>query len=87
MDAEESRELAIITDVQLAMQGMHHIMMGSSQSLRIEAEDNLMEYIQTNVRAGKLVIETRQGINLSNTRPIDYHPKVKRLNSIMISSS
>jgi hypothetical protein len=87
MVTEESRELANITGVQLAMQGTLHIMLGSSENLRIEAEDNLMEYIQTNLRASNLVIETRQGINLNNTRPIDYYLTVKRLNSIVISSS
>lgn len=85
--AEESRDLRDISGVQLAMQGTLHITVGSNESLRIEAEDNLLEYIQTNVSAGKLVIETRQGINLRNTRPINYYLVVERLNTAVISSS
>jgi hypothetical protein len=81
------RTASNITGVELAMPGIMHITMGASESLRIEAEDNLMEYIQTNVTLGKLVIGTRQGINLQTTRPINYYLMVTELNSIVISSS
>lgn len=83
----EDRDVSNISGVQLANEGALHIMMGDSKSLRIEAEDNLLEYIQTDIRAGKLVIGTRQGINLRASRPIDYYLTVDELNSIVISSS
>ena len=84
---EEGREIGNISGVELATVGTLHITSGTGESLRIEAEDNLLDYIQTNVRAGKLVIETREGINLRPTKPINYDLTVDRLNSIEISSS
>ena len=84
---EENRTLGGISGIELAMPGTLYIEVGGSESLRIEAEDNLMEYIQTNVRAGRLAIETRQGINLRTTRPINYYLTIDELNSIVISSS
>jgi hypothetical protein len=61
--------------------------MGDGESLRIEAEDNLLEYIETDVRAGRLAIETRQGTNLRATRPIKYYLTVDTLDRIEVSSS
>lgn len=83
----EDRVVDNISGVQLANEGTLHIVMGDSESLRIEAEDNLLEYIQTDVRAGRLVVGTRQGINLRASRPIDYYLTVDELSSIVISSS
>jgi hypothetical protein len=84
---EESRSVGGISDVELAMQGNLSIELGSTESLRVEAEDNLLEYIQTEVSAGRLVIETQSGINLRNTEPINYFLTVTGLDSIRISSS
>ncbi len=84
---EEERSVSGLSGVELTMQGTLYITTGSSESLRIEAEDNLLEYIQTNVRGGKLVIGTRQGINLRASRPIKYYLTVDELNSITITSS
>jgi hypothetical protein len=84
---EEDRDVSNISGVELTMQGTLTIVMGGGESLRIEAEDNLLEYIETDVRAGKLVIKTRPGINLQTTRPINYTLTVDELKTITISSS
>ncbi|UCD99437.1 MAG: DUF2807 domain-containing protein [Chloroflexota bacterium] len=84
---EENRTISGISGVKLAMPGTLHIAMGSSEALVIEAEENLLEYIQTEVRGGKLQIDTRQGINLQPREPIDYYLTVVQLESIEISSS
>jgi hypothetical protein len=85
--SEESRSVSGISDVELAMQGNLSIEIGNTEALRIEAEDNLLEYIQTDVSAGRLVIETQSGINLRNAEPINYFLTVTGLDSIRISSS
>lgn len=84
---EETRTVNGISGVELALPGTLHIAMGSSESLRIEADDNLMAYIQTNVSMGKLVIESRRGTNLQPTHPINYYLTVTELKSLVISSS
>jgi hypothetical protein len=84
---EENRSVSGISGVELAMQGSLSIELGSTEALRIEAEDNLLEYIQTEVSAGKLTIESQRGINLRNTEPINYILTVTGLDSIRISSS
>lgn len=84
---EENRNLSNISGVELTMPGMLYIEMGSSETFRIEAEDNLLEHIQTDVQAGRLVIRTREGVNLQATRPIKYYLTVKELDTILVSSS
>jgi hypothetical protein len=84
---EESRSISSISEVELSMPGTLYITVGSNEALRIEAEDNLMQYIQTDVQGGKLQIETQRGINLQATRPINYFLTVVRLDKIGISSS
>jgi hypothetical protein len=84
---EEKRSVSNISSVELAMQGTLSVELGSTESLRIEAEDNLLEYIETPVSAGKLTIESQRGINLQNTEPINYFLTVTGLDSIRISSS
>lgn len=84
---EQNRDLGNISAVELTMEGTLHIVRGGGEALRIEAEDNLLEYIQTDVRAGRLVIETRQGIELDPTQPINYYLTVDELDTIAVSSS
>jgi hypothetical protein len=85
--AEENRDVINISGIELAMPGTVYLLMGSTESLRIEAEENLLEYIETDVTAGRLVIETRRGIRLQTTRPINYYLTVDDLKTIVISSS
>jgi hypothetical protein len=84
---EETRTISNLSSVELALPGTLHITMGGSESLRIEAEDNLLEYIRTEVNYGKLVIGSRQGINIQPTHPVHYYLTVTELSSILISSS
>jgi hypothetical protein len=84
---EENRSVSDISSVELAMQGSLSIEIGSTEALRIEAEDNLLEYIETQLSAGRLVIKSQNGVNLRNTEPINYFLTVTGLDSIRISSS
>ena len=84
---EETRSLSGVTGVNLATLGDLTIELGDTESLRIEAEDNLMEYIETDVRNGGLRIGTQEDVNLDPRRPVNYYLTVKGLDTIVISSS
>ncbi len=83
----EDRTVSNITGVDLAMSGTMDVTIGASESLRIEADDNLLQYIQTDVSGGTLEVKTRPGVNLQSVRPIKYHLTVTGLNSLSSSSS
>ncbi len=84
---EESREVSGITGVELATIGTLHIETGETESLLVEAEDNLLEHIQTGVRGGTLEIGTPNDVNLRTTQPVNYYLTVTGLDTIRISSS
>ena len=83
----EQRDVSGISAVNLATIGRMTIEVGNVESLRVEAEDNLMQYLKTDVSNGELTIKNRDLINLNNTKPIRYFLTVKNLDSISISSS
>jgi hypothetical protein len=84
---EETREVSGLTGVKLATIGHLIIEVGDTESLRIEAEDNLMEYFKTEVRNGKLTIGTQDNVRLETTKPVNYYLTVTGLDTIEISSA
>ena len=84
---EETREVSGVTGVNLATIGDLTIEVGDTESLRIEAEDNLMEYFETEVRGGKLTIGTQNNVRLETTKPVRYYLTVTGLDTIEISSA
>lgn len=83
----EDRSISNVNGVELAIQGDMDITVGSSETLRIEADDNLLPYIQTEVSLGTLRIHSTPGYTLQSVRPIKYHLTVVKLNAIGLSSS
>jgi hypothetical protein len=84
---EEGREVSGFTGVALAGIGELTIEVGERESLRIEAEDNLMTYLETEVRNGMLEIGVQDGVNLNSTRPVRFYLTVKELDTIVLSGS
>ncbi|MBN1935293.1 MAG: DUF2807 domain-containing protein [Anaerolineae bacterium] len=85
--AEEDRQVKDFTGVTLAGIGTLHIDLGREESLRIEAEDNLLRYLTAEVNDGHLCIGVELGVSLHNTRPIHFYLTVKSLDSITLSGS
>lgn len=84
----ETRPVSDVTGVDLATFGTVIIQVGNNESLRIEAEDNLMEYFETDVRGGILRIGTTPAtINLRPTKPVHFFLTVKDLERVSISGS
>ena len=84
----ETRPVSGVTGVDLATIGTVIIQVGNNESLRIEAEDNLIEYIETNMRGGILRIGTTVAtINLRPTKPVNFFLTVKDLEQVSISGS
>ena len=83
---QENRDVGGITGVELATSGTLHITMGRPTSLRVEAQENLMQYIETDVRGRTLLIHTPPGTDIRSTRPIKYYLTVEKLDEMVISS-
>ena len=81
----EERQVSNFEQVELSGIGALVIEVGSEETLVIEAEDNLLEYIETTVRGDTLEIGSRERTNLQPTEPISYYLTVKSLDSISVS--
>ena len=83
----EEREIGHVTEVDLQSFGSVHIELGERESLRIEAEDNLLRYIETEVSGSRLEIKHRRGTRLLNKMPIDYFLTVRELDEVSVSGA
>ena len=82
-----SRDVGDFTGVHLSTIGTVHVKIGKAEGLEIEAEENLIEYIETEVEDGNLKISNRRKFNLKAKEPIKYFVTVKKLHRIALSSS
>nr|WP_294904748.1 head GIN domain-containing protein [uncultured Lacibacter sp.] len=57
------------------------------QEIQIEADENLMRYIETNVEDGVLRIRTKNGINLRPTQDMKVYVKAPKYRSVSIAGS
>jgi hypothetical protein len=86
----ETRSVSNFDSVAFAGFGDLNIIQGDSESLTIQAEDNIMPYITSLVTNGTLVmgIDTRYGSDLIRpTLPIKFNLALKNLNSLELSGA
>ncbi|MGC9397323.1 MAG: head GIN domain-containing protein [Anaerolineae bacterium] len=84
---EETRDVRDFSRVRLAGFGHLYIEHGETESLRIEAEDNLMQYITTEVKDGELDIRWQKNILATNREPIHFYLTVKALDTITLDGA
>jgi len=83
----ETREIRGVDSVQLTGSGKLYIKFGEQEKLVIEAEENLLEHIESEVVNGELVIGPKAAIDLRPRREINYHLTVKELKGAKITGS
>lgn len=84
---EEERAVSGFDGVRLDTEGNILLQQGERESLVIEAEDNLIAELITEVVGGELVIRTRPDIELDPTRPISYRLTATDIRSLAIDGS
>ena len=85
--ASEARAIEGVRGVTLATLGELIIELGEDEGLTIEAEENLLPYLETTVRGGMLTIGSREGVSLSPSETVTYYLTVTGLDSLAVSSS
>jgi hypothetical protein len=85
--ATEDRSVSDIERVSLTDMGDLEIIQGSEEGLTVEADDNVLRYIETKMRGRELIIGIQNGIQLQTSSPIHYTLKVKSLNQVSVSGS
>ncbi len=85
---EETRSISGVSGVDLATIGSVIIEIGDEESLRIEAEDNLLKFFETRMSGDTLRISTDpRSVNLRPTKPVLFFLTVRQLGLVSISGS
>ena len=83
----ETREVSGFTSVLVSGSGQAQITVGDSDSLVIEAEDNILPLIETSVQNGQLTIGMKPNTSISTMRGIRYTITAKSLSGVETSGS
>jgi hypothetical protein len=83
--ATDIREVAPFTSVDLAGTNNVSISIGKEQSVNVQADDNLIDVVTTEVRAGQLVIDN-QG-NFRTRSPMSVEITLPQLSAVTMSGS
>ncbi len=83
----EQRTVSDIERVSLEGLGDITLIQGNDESLSVEADDNVLPYIETIMRGRELVLRTKDGYTFTNHVTIRYTLHVKNLNAIAISGA
>ncbi len=83
----EQRTVSNIERISLEGLGDMTVIQGSEEALTVEADDNILPYIETFMRGNDLVLKIKEGYSIRNNVTIRYTIKVKSLNAISISGA
>ena len=83
----QPRQVAGFTSVSLSGSGMLVIEQSGTESLSITADDNLMQYLTSNVSGGELELGTRAGTSVSPSQDITYRITLRKLDGLELSGS
>lgn len=83
----EQRTVSNIERIALEGLGDITVIQGSEEALTVEADDNILPYIETFMRGRELVLKIKDGYSIRNSVTIRYTVKVKSLNGISISGA
>jgi hypothetical protein len=88
--ATETRNISGFSGVTLAGIGNVYITQGPADSLRIEAEDNLIPYFDTSIQRGTLKIgikDVYMGVSLLPTRPVNFYVTLPNIEAVTLAGS
>ncbi len=83
----EARTVRDFREVALEGTGTLTITQGATEALTIEAEDNILPVLTSEVRAGRLTLSERGTSGIRPTKPIRYTLTVQDLGTVRLSGS
>ncbi len=85
--ASETRDVSDFKEVELNGIGHLSVQQTGNESLTVEAEEDVLPKIQTDVVNNRLVIGPKPNTMINTTEPINYELTVKDLNALKLSGS
>ena len=83
----EARDVSGFDEVELQGVGNLSLEQTGSESLTVEAEEDVLPKIRTEVENKRLIISPERNTSINTTKPINYKLTVKNLNTLEVSGS
>ena len=83
----EARDVSGFNEVELKGVGNLSLEQTGSESLTVEAEEDVLPKIRTEVENKRLIISPERNTSINTTKPINYKLTVKDLNTLEVSGS
>ena len=83
----EARDVSGFNEVELKGVGNLSLEQTGSESLTVEAEEDVLPKIRTEVENKRLIISPERNTSINTTKPINYKLTVKDLNALEVSGS
>jgi hypothetical protein len=83
----ETREVSGFDEVLLAGSGELYLEQGAEESLTVTADDNIMQYLKTDVEGDTLVLGFKDNVNVSLRTPVVFKLTVRDLTSVTLAGS
>lgn len=84
---KQTVDVSNFDSVSLEGTGNVYVEQGKTESLTIEADDNILPLLDTRVRGSELVLGIKPGQNINPSKPIVYRLTVKDLNAVSLKGS
>lgn len=84
---KENRSVSAFTS--LASEGSMNVQItyGPSENITVEADENLLPYIETSVAGNKLTIRNKKSLNLRSEKKMTVYVYMKEINSLQLTGS
>lgn len=83
----EDRKVSAFTSIEASGSVKVHIRQDSSTSVKIETDENLMEYVEVFTKGNTLIIESKEGFNLDPSEGVIIYATAPSFSSIHVSGS
>jgi Putative auto-transporter adhesin, head GIN domain len=83
----EARTVSGFNELVVIVSGQLMIQQGDTETLTIEAEDNILPLLISAASGNRLTLASKPGSSYTETKPIIYHLTVKNLNLISLNGS
>jgi len=84
---EETRQVEGFDKIEINGMGEIFVTLGTEEALRVEAEENLLPYLETYVRGSSLVIGIEDGTTIVPTKSLNFYVTVVSLEGLSISGA
>lgn len=84
---KETRQVSDFTSLSSRGPMDVQITYGNSNSIAVQADENLLQYIETSVENGKLIIQPKKNVNLKSKTKIVVFVSMTKINMLQLSGS